>query len=70
MKKQIMSSSIIYRMFSIGIDVIVISFILEIVGIVNAVLIAGVINLIKIGTYYIYHNVFMNYMKGHIANER
>lgn len=70
MKKILLQSSVIYRIYAILIDLIVVSVLLDIIGIVNALIITLILNAVKMTSYYFYHNIFIKIIQRKIQNEK
>lgn len=68
MKKILLQSSVIYRIYAILIDLIVVSVLLDIIGIVNALIITLILNAVKMTSYYFYHNIFIKIIQRKIQN--
>lgn len=68
MKKILLQSSVIYRIYAILIDLIVVSILLDIVGLANALIITLILNAVKMTSYYFYHNIFIKIIQRKIQN--
>ena len=69
MKLILAKSSVLYRIYAILIDLIVIAVLLDVVGLKNSLIITAVLNAVKMGTYYIYHSVFIKIIQRRFKNE-
>lgn len=70
MKKLLLQSSVIYRIYAILIDLIVVSILLDIVGLANALIITLILNAVKMTSYYFYHNIFIKIIQRRIQNAK
>jgi ABC-type transporter Mla maintaining outer membrane lipid asymmetry permease subunit MlaE len=59
MRKLLLQSSVIYRIYAILIDLIVVSILLDILGFASALIITLILNAVKMTSYYLYHNIFI-----------
>ena len=56
--KKLFASSVIYRIYQVVLDATVIFILINVFSLINSLLIALTINLVKVVTYYIYHKNF------------
>jgi hypothetical protein len=69
MKRLLLKSSVIYRIYAIVIDLIVVSLLLDIVGLTSAIILTLILNFVKMTGYYIYHNIFIKIIQRRINDE-
>jgi len=69
MKKLLLKSSVVYRIYAIIIDLIVVSLLLDIIGLTNAIILTLILNAVKMAGYYVYHNVFIKIIQRRLTHE-
>ena len=69
MRIVVAKSSVIYRVYATLIDLMVAVFLLNIMKWTNALILTAALNVVKIGTYYFYHNIFIKFILRRFQNE-